>query len=642
MKLTSLVLQNIGIFKGNNKMDFVSREEKNIILIGGMNGRGKTTILESILFALYGKYICTFLEGEWDFRSYLKRLSSDTDEKSCYVELTFQIEQENSQQEYKIKREWEKDRLKVKEYVWKNGKEDKVLAQNWDMFIEEILPHAIAPFFFFDGEKISELASADNDEQMIESVKNLLGLNVLEQSMMDIKMVIKKCQKKLKMDDNFMQLEELSKKVEEEKKEILNVEADYKKKEEEYKENKIKLEKLDQNFLVQGGGMLGKREQMYESQNFLQSTLMETKENLRELSSGDLPLYLVKPLLMKVKKVVEKEHKLKNQEVILETLPKLYEQYSDKTNEEFDIEAFLNFVRGDKEQVDYIYNMTQNGLQKINFILENEKKKKEQVNEYLDKIESMKKKLESIEDQLAVHIDEEVVQETYKKIKEITGKLAINEEERKKLQKELSERQAVIERNKREERKLLDKIAKEIDNIEDTNRIIAYAGKALKVIEAYKKKLQAVKTEKLSETISKCFETIASKEGLIDKVTIDSETLKFQYWDNRQKEVNKNSLSAGEKQLLVISILWGLAICSEKELPVIIDTPLGRLDSIHREALLKNYFPKASKQMIILSTDQEITVEDYKMLQENIGKEYTLVYSDESRSSKIKDGYFGG
>ena len=105
------------------------------------------------------------------------------------------------------------------------------------------------------------------------------------------------------------------------------------------------------------------------------------------------------------------------------------------------------------------------------------------------------------------------------------------------------------------------------------------------------------------------------------------------------EEVEKKKLSAGEKQLMVISLLWALAICSKKKLPVIIDTPLSRLDSIHREALISTYFPNASDQTIILSTDSEIDQKYYKLMKPHIGDEFTLVYDDELMKTTIKKGY---
>ena len=123
---------------------------------------------------------------------------------------------------------------------------------------------------------------------------------------------------------------------------------------------------------------------------------------------------------------------------------------------------------------------------------------------------------------------------------------------------------------------------------------------------------------------------------------MDPITLDLTYLNSDGIEVEKTALSAGEKQLMVISILWALAICSKKKLPVIIDTPLSRLDSNHRKSLIQVYFPQASEQTIILSTDSEIDRNYYQLIKENVGDEFTLIYDDSSKSTKILKGYFVG
>lgn len=111
------------------------------------------------------------------------------------------------------------------------------------------------------------------------------------------------------------------------------------------------------------------------------------------------------------------------------------------------------------------------------------------------------------------------------------------------------------------------------------------------------------------------------------------------YLNGLGEEVEKKKLSAGEKQLMVISLLWALAICSKKKLPVIIDTPLSRLDSIHREALITTYFPNASDQTIILSTDSEIDHKYYELMKPSIGDEFALIFDDENMKTTIRKGY---
>ena len=130
------------------------------------------------------------------------------------------------------------------------------------------------------------------------------------------------------------------------------------------------------------------------------------------------------------------------------------------------------------------------------------------------------------------------------------------------------------------------------------------------------------------------------ESGIVFTTGDDAVATRGEYLDENGEEVLKDSLSAGEKQLMIIAILWALALCSQKKLPVIIDTPLSRLDSQHRTSVITTYFPNASEQIIILSTDTEIDRSYYDMIQDSIGDEFTLVYNEETKSTSIKKGYF--
>ena len=158
----------------------------------------------------------------------------------------------------------------------------------------------------------------------------------------------------------------------------------------------------------------------------------------------------------------------------------------------------------------------------------------------------------------------------------------------------------------------------------------------------YKVRLQKKKIDVLAETMTSCYKKLANKKNLIAKISMDPVTLDFVYLNAEGDVVAKESLSAGEKQLMVISLLWALGICSKKKLPVIIDTPLSRLDSNHRISLISTYFPQASDQTIILSTDSEIDDHYYQLMKENVDDEFTLVYDDGKKCSTIRKGYFAG
>ena len=190
--------------------------------------------------------------------------------------------------------------------------------------------------------------------------------------------------------------------------------------------------------------------------------------------------------------------------------------------------------------------------------------------------------------------------------------------------------------------KYAEEILSKLEGQDDSQRALKYSNMALTILEEYTTRLQSEKTRILADTITNCYRRLANKQNLIDVIIMDPKTLDIIYLNKESKEVSKESLSAGEKQLMVIAILWALAICSKKKLPVIIDTPLSRLDSEHRSALITTYFPNASDQTIILSTDSEIDSTYYEMMKESVGDEFTLNYDDESRSTSIARGYFAG
>ena len=121
------------------------------------------------------------------------------------------------------------------------------------------------------------------------------------------------------------------------------------------------------------------------------------------------------------------------------------------------------------------------------------------------------------------------------------------------------------------------------------------------------------------------------------KILPDSFTLII---NENQKEIDVADLSAGEKQLVAISILWSLTKSSSKSFPSLIDTPLARLDSEHRQNIVKNYFPKTSEQVLIFSTDEEVYGKHYQALKINISHEYLINFDGNLKTSQFTSGYF--
>ncbi len=171
-------------------------------------------------------------------------------------------------------------------------------------------------------------------------------------------------------------------------------------------------------------------------------------------------------------------------------------------------------------------------------------------------------------------------------------------------------------------------------------KIIRRSERVQDLLNKYKIRLIGKHIERLENLIRDSFQLLLRKDDLIKGIRICPDSFALVVIGNDDSTLPPDRLSAGERQLLAISILWGLGKASEKTLPVIIDTPLGRLDSNHRSQLLNNYFPVASHQMILLSTDEEIDRQYRDELEPSIGKEYHIQYDDSKKTSTINPGYF--
>jgi DNA sulfur modification protein DndD len=137
------------------------------------------------------------------------------------------------------------------------------------------------------------------------------------------------------------------------------------------------------------------------------------------------------------------------------------------------------------------------------------------------------------------------------------------------------------------------------------------------------------------------FQSLLRKTALIHQLKIDPTTFKTTLTDNNGNLVPFKRLSAGERQLLATSLLWGLARSSGRPIPTIIDTPLGRLDSSHRNNFVERYFPSASHQVLLLSTDEEIVGTYYEKLKPFVSRTFLMVHNDNSGNTHFEKGYFG-
>ena len=641
MRIKKLIMHNFGVYASTNILEF--KGDKPVVLIGGMNGRGKTTILEAILLSLYGSNSFAYIESKYaTYGQYLKSFVNKADGSlETFVELEFSMNLGDGEV-YNVKRKWSGKGQRIHEYisVKKNRENSDFLTENWLMFIENILPSALSSFFFFDGEKIAELAVEDTSEQMKESIKAMLGITVLDTLQSDIERIISRVSKNNEKNQDLRKLEEL-RKVKETAEEALN-QADNVIDDSKLKLEKLQsdLEKLNIEYSVKGGGVLERKNQLMKHRTECLAVIVNCQEQLLELVSGEMPLILVKDLLQDVYDQAQIEHEEKLNLMAIDKVKKVYDSLDFKSDEVGKFIVYMQSVISD-ESLDEIYGLSDISLYQAKTLIEKRLQESTvKARELIKKRSENQKKVDDIDNSLSVDIDENTLKELFDSIREKEREIAEKCVEVENFERERTALHGSLIATESEFSKYAEQVLSVLESADSDERTIKYAYMAIEIIKLYRIRLQERKTNILAETMTDCYKKLANKKNLVAYINMDPETLDLHYMNRDGEEIAKKRLSAGEKQLMVVSLLWALAICSKKKLPVIIDTPLSRLDSTHRQALIKTYFPKASDQTIILSTDSEIDEKYYGMMKQSIGDEFTLKYNDETKNTTIERGYF--
>jgi DNA sulfur modification protein DndD len=188
--------------------------------------------------------------------------------------------------------------------------------------------------------------------------------------------------------------------------------------------------------------------------------------------------------------------------------------------------------------------------------------------------------------------------------------------------------------------KQLDRLHDGFIDSDESNRALDYAIKAKDALIVFAKRVAINKIKNVESEFIQSFKNLARKDDININAKIEPHTFSVKLLNDFGNEIPKESLSAGERQIYAIAMLDALAKTSGRKLPIIIDTPLGRLDSKHRKKLVENYFPSASHQVIILSTDTEIDQSYLASLKDHISHTIMLDYSGQDGSSNIEAGYF--
>ena len=476
---------------------------------------------------------------------------------------------------------------------------------------------------------------------MKESIKAMLGITVSDVLQSDVSKIIGRLCKANEENQDLKKLEELRSKKENAEQVLRDADSDIENQKTELEQLQLELEKLNTEYTVKGGGILEQKNKLISQRAEYIASVSGCQEQLLDLVAAELPLALVSDLLIDIEREGKLAHEKKINTIAFERIKAAYSKFSSQSEE---ISKFISFMQAETEMdsAEETYSLSDMNLYQVETLNSNGiDQSVEKARSLIAKRDSHQGKIDEIDNSLSVDIDDDSLEKLFALIKEKEREIIEKQITIDNLQKERTSLHGNFLSAESEFSKFAEKTLAMLETVDEDKRTIKYANMAIEIIKLYRIRLQERKTDVLAQTMTECYKRLANKKNLVNQIKMDADTLDLHYIDGNGEEIAKKRLSAGEKQLMVISLLWALAICSKKKLPVIIDTPLSRLDSAHREALIKTYFPNASEQTIILSTDSEIDERYYSMMKDSVGDEYTLNYCDKTRTTTIKPGYFG-
>ncbi|WP_353929583.1 DNA sulfur modification protein DndD [Okeanomitos corallinicola TIOX110] len=660
MIFLELVLQNFGPYADRQVINLNPRIDDDnirpIILLGGMNGGGKTTLMDAIRLALYGPRAQCSTRGNLSYNDFLNQCVNNKADpiNKTRIELVFEHIEDDKPIKYRIVRTWEKNPKDGKDSLGILGDDEtwpQSLANIWDEYIENILPLGISNLFLFDGEQVKELAEQETPPSVVvDAINALLGLELADKLAVDLEILVNRKKKESADTQDLAKLEELENRLRQQLENQVAKNQELENLEDSLKDLQLKNEEAVNKYIAEGGKIAAERSKLDTQKENQVKNIENVRQELCELAEDILPLALIPNLLSQIQTQGEKE--LKFQQVQLakdilisrdERLIKLLNQLHLELEKINNIQTFLsedidNLYAGNSATETTWLNADEESLSLLDNVIYRLQAAQNNAYKKLLELENYQEEILTVERQIQTAAAPEEYLKLQKAREKAQAEFTKANTKVELLNRSLTELATTIIQTKKE----LNNYTSENLKYQSNEHLINAATKVQNTLKLFREKLTLRKLNKLEEEVKNCFLYLLHKSDLVHRIAIDAKTFGLSLYDLNGKPVPKHRLSAGEKQLLAIAFLWGLAKVSGKRLPIAIDTPLGRLDSSHRNNLVERYFPAASHQVILLSTDTEISKSEYQTLKETeaIAREYLLEYNSSTRETTIKDGYF--
>ncbi|MGE7118861.1 DNA sulfur modification protein DndD [Peribacillus sp. NPDC046944] len=666
MLLKKLTLKNYKTYYGIQEVDMyipkkVREEEgKNIILLGGLNGAGKTTILKAILYTLFGKRGMSETEYKRLFSNVINNTFFEEGGRECSVSLSLETD---SGEEWNLKIKWFFDQLKrvtLEQRELEVRKSGSTHAKHvridnlevYNKFIDKIIPYYAAPFFIFDGEEIKDIILRQNSTEMKEAIHKITGMEAYNQLLSDLQTLKKSLDNKLtksvshtKLKNTQIELDEVMEVItrfESKKEELLTIIKKYNTSINEAKQartNKISLNSKSREVIVK-------------QQSKVATELEHAKQELSTFLEQNTLNIILAEKISKLKNQLKLENEINHKRILqnasLAPYQKFMKQLLSKSITPALTPEQLRQIEDLGEEVwiknnnikltvptdfNEIHDISNNDY---NILLNQSTKDKSQAVSLINKIEKLQQELEASEHEIRNAPESVDISEENKKIDILTQNIGKHNSTLQKINKRLT----TANEEKTDLMNLITRMANQDGSLEQIQTQSIQVQKTINTMQQYVTELTTMKATFIKDEFSSMLQKLFRKQDEFGKIEFDINTYSIRLYNDRMQEISIQDRSAGEMQMISSALIWALTKASDLSLPVVIDTPLGRLDSFHRNHLINHYYKELSDQVIILSTDTEITQEYEKVMEKNSYKQYMLDYNEKKKYTIIRDGYF--
>lgn len=636
MILEKLLLVNFGLYAGVHEYDLRTDPglDKPVILIRGHNGGGKTTFLEAVRLALYGRRALGPRVGRADYEAYLEgRIHRYAEERGACVGLVFSRHESGEFKRYTVLRQWSAkpsgvvDTLEIERDGAALG---DVPQDDWEHYLQDLIPPGVSQLFFFDGEKIQDIADTEATEGLRDAIRALLGLELIDQLRGDLALYTARQEQS----DREAVFEQIERDLVESREALILAEEEAAALASERDVAANRIERAQRTFIGEGGAVATDRANLQKLLATEEKRIEALLNQLKRLANTTAPLSLAPTLVRRLRRSLkDARSSLSGPNIVTfidafeaakETSPTKRPNW---TAEHFKaLRAFLEERAAGSDiahlEADPVW-MTER-LTTLDARLRQEAKT---LTQDLDEAYAERDRLK-----LAIKgFDESAALDALENLKSAENAHGGIEAQLKAKRANADTLRYRIETLERDRRRFIDAEAKR----EQQDARVALATRARAALATYETRILDQRLDVLSSHFVSCFNGLIQKSRLVESARIDPDTFEIALIGQDGREIEKHALSAGERQILAVSMLWALGKTSGRELPVIIDTPLSRLDRKHRRALMKDYVPSASDQVILLCTDTELTPDLADLVAPHVAKTYKIGVGEDLRRTSI-------